>query len=237
MAVSAVDAPFWDQCTYYVAQALSWVPGTSWGNAGQWIQSARNQGFQVTQTPTVGSVVEYAPGGGYSSYGHVGVVRGVNPNGTFQVQEQNYNGPGQVDIRTSTMADVAGFILGPGQSPGAGGVGASNVGGASTNATLAGNPLTDIATTLVPGLAVGEEWVAFIAWITNPDTIIRAALIVFGGLMLLEGFRILFASGASSSTTVVTPAPSDQTSTGMKRGRSSSSSEGDAEEGAEVAAA
>lgn len=95
-------------CTYYVASHYQ-IPG-NWGNASSWLSSAQASGFTTSQTPAVGAIVVYGANGGYSQYGHVAIVTAVNPDGTFQVSEMNYNGFDQVDSRTSTMADVSGFI-------------------------------------------------------------------------------------------------------------------------------
>jgi hypothetical protein len=66
----------------------------------------------------VGSIVVYDAGAGYSEFGHVAKVVGLNANGTFDVQEMNFNAFNQVDVRTSTMADVKGFFVPPGSSIG-----------------------------------------------------------------------------------------------------------------------
>jgi hypothetical protein len=115
------------QCTAFVAAAATWVPA-GWGNAIDWLANAQSQGFQTSQTPVPGAVAVY--GQSYSPYGHVALVTAVGPNNTFQVQEQNYQGPGIVDTRTSTNAGVLGFILPPGN-----GVAMSGPGGQSTDLT------------------------------------------------------------------------------------------------------
>lgn len=106
------------QCTWYAARSLGFIPG-GLGNAGDWVQRASQKGMTVTHVPTVGTAVVYAPdssGGGvsYSPVGHVAVVTGVNPDGTFTISEMNMNEhAGVADTRVSTMGGVIGFIQAP----------------------------------------------------------------------------------------------------------------------------
>lgn len=101
------------QCTYYAARSLGFIPG-GLGNASEWAHHAAEKGMNVTHTPAVGTAVVYGAGGNYSpQYGHVAVVTAVNPDGSFQVSEMNVDGVGVADTRTSTMADVIGFINAP----------------------------------------------------------------------------------------------------------------------------
>lgn len=118
------------QCTYGVAELLSWVPG-GLGNANQWIANAAKKGLSVSQSPSVGDVVvysggtsaatAYSQGAEYSSLGHVAVVTALGQGGTFTVSEMNYNGDGggmgKYDTRQSSLQNVQGFIQPPGGSP------------------------------------------------------------------------------------------------------------------------
>lgn len=97
----------WGQCTFWVALHF---PVTWHGNAWEWWANAAAAGAQEAQTPAVGDAVVYGQGNGYSDLGHVAFVIQVNPGGTFVVSEMNYLGEGLVDERTSSMADVLGFI-------------------------------------------------------------------------------------------------------------------------------
>lgn len=130
-------------CTWYVADQLPWIPA-GLGNAGDWLDRAAAKGFVTAALPVTGSVVVYRPGPGYDlTFGHVAIVTGVNPNGTFQVREMNYSWFNKVDERSSTMDGVAGFILPPGsisakQQP------AGQV-AASTTAATAGSDLVHIS--------------------------------------------------------------------------------------------
>jgi hypothetical protein len=104
------------QCTWWAAKLADWVqPG--WGNADQWAESAARAGFNVTQTPTPGSIAVWSgalPGSG--GFGHVAEVTGLVPGG-FTVAEGNFTTPNQPDTRTVTGAglnDLIGFIQPPG---------------------------------------------------------------------------------------------------------------------------
>lgn len=113
---SAAYAYGW--CTYWAAVRCPWIPA-GLGNADTWPIRAPAHGLQVTMIPTVGSVVCYGPGNGYSALGHVGVVVTVFSASSFEVSEMAYVAWNRTDLRTSTMQDVAGFILPPGVAPGA----------------------------------------------------------------------------------------------------------------------
>ena len=124
------------ECTWYVATELPWVRG-GWGDAYQWAAAAGGEGFAETDIPTVGAVVVYAAGSGYSAFGHVAIVRAVYSLNSFLVSEMNYAAFDQVDDRVSTMYDVDRFILPPGVAPGStggglGGGAGSGFGDAST---------------------------------------------------------------------------------------------------------
>lgn len=75
------------ECTWGVKSQLSWV-GPYWGNANQWVASARAEGFSVGTTPQVGAVAVWSGG----AYGHVAVVTAVESSTNIQVSESNYMG-------------------------------------------------------------------------------------------------------------------------------------------------
>lgn len=113
------DTYTFGQCTYYCAREAWWVQG-HWGNAADWPANAARAGFQLTLTPTVGAVVGYGAGDGYSEFGHVALVVQVYSAFSFLVSEMNFVAWDEVDQRVSNMHDVTAFILPPGVSPGAG---------------------------------------------------------------------------------------------------------------------
>jgi hypothetical protein len=108
------------ECTWGACQLASWVKD-GWGNAVDWPQNAPLDGLVLTQIPTVGAVVCYGAGHGYSQLGHLGVVVKDHGDGTFDVQEMNYTSFNKYDLRASTLDDVTDFILPPGVSAGGGG--------------------------------------------------------------------------------------------------------------------
>ena len=83
------DAKSYDvgECTWGVKSQVSWV-GPYWGNANQWVASARAEGFSVGTTPQVGAVAVWVGG----AYGHVAVVTAVESSTNIQVSESNYLG-------------------------------------------------------------------------------------------------------------------------------------------------
>jgi len=75
------------ECTWGVKSQLAWV-GPYWGNANQWVASARAEGFSVGTTPQVGAVAVWVGG----AYGHVALVSAVESSTNIQVSESNYMG-------------------------------------------------------------------------------------------------------------------------------------------------
>lgn len=111
------DSYIFGECTYGACLLAPWIP-EGLGDAGDWATDAVAAGLNVTNIPTVSSVVSYARGDGYSSFGHCGFVLDTYSDGSFLVREMNYVAWDQYDDRVSSTYDVAGFILAPGQQPG-----------------------------------------------------------------------------------------------------------------------
>jgi surface antigen len=104
----------WGQCTWYVAEvrAAMGEPVTWSGDAWQWLENARAQGYATMMTPMPGEIAVYRRGGHYDPrYGHVAIVVAVSAGG-YTVAEANYYGLGVVDTRLVTWPDaqLAGFI-------------------------------------------------------------------------------------------------------------------------------
>jgi surface antigen len=112
------------QCTWYVAtrRRVEWhtASGALGGNAGQWLQLASADGYQVGPAPQVGAIAVYTDSGA----GHVALVVGVDAAGNYTVAEANwvFFGPRApyVDLRGvesggtgDTAERLAGFIYGP----------------------------------------------------------------------------------------------------------------------------
>lgn len=108
------------QCTFWAL--LNWnnpdmkILG---GNAYQFVADAQALGLPVSMTPTVGAIVVWGQGNGYSSNGHVAIVVAVNPqNQTFVVSEMNFYTPWMIDYRVVSSVpggvgygNLEGFIL------------------------------------------------------------------------------------------------------------------------------
>lgn len=98
------------QCTYY-AWWWRWAhgnplpgDGTAWGNARSWASTARRYGLTVNKSPSVGAIFQTASGG----VGHVGVVIGVNADGSILVREMNYNYHAGVIFESTIPANYVG---------------------------------------------------------------------------------------------------------------------------------
>lgn len=114
------DSYYYGECTFGCCQSAAWVQD-GWGNAGDWASNAAASGFQLTNIPTQGAVVIYAPGDGYSRFGHCALVTDVGVGDQFLVHEMNFAAWNEYDDRWSSSYDVLAFILPPGVSPGFGG--------------------------------------------------------------------------------------------------------------------
>ena len=112
VAADGFADPFpFGQCTWWAAynRRVSWS-----GNARDWLANARAQGAVTSDTPTVGAIAVYRPGGQYSVYGHVAIVTAV-ARGSYTVSEMNAAGWGRISAREIAWPDraVQGFIPRP----------------------------------------------------------------------------------------------------------------------------
>lgn len=99
-------------CTWYAwywratsPLSLGKLGGGATGNANYWNISYAYRG--VSNTPAVGAVFQTPYGG--NGYGHVGVVIGINSDGSIRVQEMNWGGYGVVTEGTIPAANVGLF--------------------------------------------------------------------------------------------------------------------------------
>jgi len=112
-AAGAALSYTWGNCTRWVAEQLSWIPG-GLGNANQWLTNAQARGLPTigpTTAPPIGSVAVFNTG----PLGHVAEVVGQIPGG-FQVSEENWLGKGLTDVRNVSgpgLKGLQGFILPP----------------------------------------------------------------------------------------------------------------------------
>ena len=86
---------YYGQCTWWATERIHqltglWVPMT--GNAYQWRDQAIQKHWQVSTTPSVGSIIVLQPGtkGIKSSDGHVAVVEQILPNGWVLTSNMNW---------------------------------------------------------------------------------------------------------------------------------------------------
>lgn len=93
------------QCTWWVLSKAG-LSG-QWGNANQYLSSARAKGFATGKTPRAGSIAVFAEG----YVGHVGWVEAVNGN-TFTISEMNFVGPFVANYRTlsADYGALRGFV-------------------------------------------------------------------------------------------------------------------------------
>ena len=77
------------QCTWGVKSLAPWA-GNNWGNAKDWITSARAAGHSVGTTPVAGAIAVWPNDGG--GYGHVAYVTSASGANSIQVMESNYAG-------------------------------------------------------------------------------------------------------------------------------------------------
>ena len=96
------------QCTWWAAynRHVTWS-----GNAGDWLVNARVQGVETSALPSLGAIVVYLPGSGYSELGHVAIVIALSSS-SYTVSEMNFLGWGEVNTRSVGWPDprVSGFI-------------------------------------------------------------------------------------------------------------------------------
>lgn len=104
-------------CTNYVAWKLSTNgvqrPRTNPGNAADWAENARADGYLVDGIPSVGSVAQWdAFAAGNPLEGHVAYVERVNDDGTILVSEDAWHadGSGPLRFRIVDAATVSNFI-------------------------------------------------------------------------------------------------------------------------------
>ena len=86
------------------------------GDGGDWGLKWQQVGWPVSKTPTVGAVIWYARGAnGVGSYGHVAVVKAINPDGTVVEEGYNFGLPptGEYYTRTIDPGYPSGYLSVP----------------------------------------------------------------------------------------------------------------------------
>ncbi|MCI2748331.1 peptidoglycan DL-endopeptidase CwlO [Staphylococcus warneri] len=94
------------QCTYYVYDKVGGKIGSNWGNASNWTNAAAQDGYNVSNSPKQGAIMQTSQG----AFGHVAYVENVNSDGSIKVSEMNYNGgPGNVSTRTISASQAGSY--------------------------------------------------------------------------------------------------------------------------------
>lgn len=95
-AIKGTNNPFpKGECTQYASERYHTLTGfyVPWnGDAWQWSSNATQDGWTVSSTPLVPSIICLQPGiqGADSKLGHVGVVEALNSNGSVSTSDQNW---------------------------------------------------------------------------------------------------------------------------------------------------
>ncbi|TFU63250.1 CHAP domain-containing protein [Jeotgalicoccus nanhaiensis] len=97
----------WGSCAWYVFEKRSSMGlsvGNGWGDATNWASNAQAAGYSVSNSPSVGAIMQ-APAHTNGSYGqgHVAVVERVNGDGSILVSEMQFGG-GLGDLNTRTIS-------------------------------------------------------------------------------------------------------------------------------------
>lgn len=104
---------YWGDCTWYVferRQQLGKPVGNNWGNASNWDNAARGQGYSVSNSPSVGAILQAnAWTNNAWGMGHVAIVERINSDGSILVSEMNFgSGQGVKTFRTISASNVSG---------------------------------------------------------------------------------------------------------------------------------
>lgn len=90
-------------CTWYVKSRRGASLPNMLGDAHNWYSRAASLGMAVGSTPRTGAVGTTTAG----SLGHVVYVESVNPDGSVNISEMNYEGWGVVSRRTTSAAEFS----------------------------------------------------------------------------------------------------------------------------------
>lgn len=103
---------YWGDCTWYAFERrkqLGKPVGNGWGNASNWAGQARSAGYSVSNSPSVGAIIQaHAWTNNAWGMGHVGVVERINPDGSILISEMNFGtGVGVKGHRTLSASQAA----------------------------------------------------------------------------------------------------------------------------------
>lgn len=96
------------QCTYYAwwkrGEMGKPLPAGLKGDAKYWANNLARLGYTVNRTPSVGAIFQTTAG----VYGHVGIVVGINGDGSIVVREMNYAYRWNVVTESTIPANIVG---------------------------------------------------------------------------------------------------------------------------------
>ncbi len=104
------------QCTWWASERYHQLTGVyvPWrGDAWMWVDGAQSSGWSVASQPKVGDIVVLQRGvqGVNATYGHVGIVEGVNDDGSIEMSSMNWGAdPTQVAHTTITPGGGVSFL-------------------------------------------------------------------------------------------------------------------------------
>ncbi|MDR2976658.1 MAG: CHAP domain-containing protein [Streptococcaceae bacterium] len=93
------------QCTWGVYEILNGNMPIFQGNAGDWAVNANSS------TPVAGAIMVFSPAAAGNEWGHVAVVDSVNPDGTVNIRESNYNEQKYITSRSNVSTAGCLFII------------------------------------------------------------------------------------------------------------------------------
>lgn len=101
-------------CTQYVYNRITQLGGyidLDMGNGQDWSVTGRARGYEVSNTPKIGTAVSFNAGvlGADSTYGHVAFVEKINEDGSILISEMNAQGLNVVSTRT-IQAEYVGML-------------------------------------------------------------------------------------------------------------------------------
>jgi signal peptidase I len=197
-----------NECTWFVAKTLSWIPG-GLGDAKNWLANGKAKGVPTGTAPVAGDVIVFKNISPYDkTAGHVAIVQSVNADWSIVVQEMNFtNGLGKTDTRTisksSWLTTAEGFLVSPQNAqviPMAFGMQGSKQ--SLADMALAGGGSAVSGTNLAPGPSTpsGFDFSALqklLTFITDPKEWWRILIVAVGVVLIFIGVTGYFAPRAA----------------------------------------
>lgn len=93
------------QCTQYVFDKVNedkMMIEKSWSDAEHWANRAKDDGYEVNDTPKEGSLLQTESG----PIGHVAYIENINEDGSIDISEMNLNTPHEITNRTIEQENI-----------------------------------------------------------------------------------------------------------------------------------